>query len=70
MGNVVWKPAETQVYSAKVIMDLFKPQDFQMAINMVTVDGPILGDVVFNHKDFAGLHLRVLLAYSDNFGKL
>jgi len=58
MGNVVvWKPAETQVYSAKVIMDLFKAAGLpDGVINMVTVDGPTLGDVVFEHKDFAGLH--------------
>ena len=58
MGNVVvWKPAETQVYSAKVIMDLFKAAGLpDGVINMVTVNGPVLGDVVFNHKDFAGLH--------------
>ena len=58
MGNViVWKPAETQVYSAKVIMDLFKAAGLpDGVINMVTVDGPVLGNVVFNHKDFAGLH--------------
>ena len=58
MGNVVvWKPAETQIYSAKVIMDLFKAAGLpDGVINMVTVNGPILGDVVFNHKDFAGLH--------------
>ena len=58
MGNVVvWKPAETQVYSAKVIMDLFKAAGLpDGVVNLVTVDGPVLGDVVFNHKDFAGLH--------------
>ena len=58
MGNVVvWKPAETQVYSAKVIMDLFKAAGLpDGVINLVTVDGPVLGNVVFNHKDFAGLH--------------
>jgi 1-pyrroline-5-carboxylate dehydrogenase len=58
MGNVVlWKPAETQVYSAKVIMDLFKAAGLpDGVINMVTADGPMLGNVVFNHKDFAGLH--------------
>lgn len=58
MGNVVvWKPAETQVYSAKVIMDLFKAAGLpDGVVNLVTVDGPVLGNVVFNHKDFAGLH--------------
>ena len=58
MGNViVWKPAGTQVYSAKVIMDLFKAAGLPNGvINLVPVSGPVLGEVVFNHKDFAGLH--------------
>lgn len=58
MGNVVvWKPAESQVYSAQVIMDLFKAAGVpDGVINMVTVEGPVAGDIVFRHKDFAGLH--------------
>jgi 1-pyrroline-5-carboxylate dehydrogenase len=58
MGNVVvWKPAETQVYSAQVIMELFKEAGLpDGVINMITVDGPTAGDIVFNHKEFAGLH--------------
>jgi 1-pyrroline-5-carboxylate dehydrogenase len=58
MGNVVvWKPAETQVYSAQIIMELFKEAGLpDGVINMVTVDGPTAGDIVFNHKEFAGLH--------------
>ena len=58
MGNVVvWKPADTQVYSAKIIMDLFREAGLpDGVINMVTVDGPDAGDVVFKHRDFAGLH--------------
>ena len=58
MGNtVVWKPAESQVYSAQVIMEIFKEAGLpDGVINMVTVDGPDAGDVVFNHPDFSGLH--------------
>jgi 1-pyrroline-5-carboxylate dehydrogenase len=58
MGNVcVWKPAETQVYSAEVIMKLFKAAGLpDGVINMITVDGPTAGDIVFKHRDFAGLH--------------
>jgi 1-pyrroline-5-carboxylate dehydrogenase len=58
MGNVVlWKPADSQVYSANVIMELFQAAGLpDGVINMVTVDGPIAGEVVFNHPDFAGLH--------------
>lgn len=58
MGNVVvWKPAESQMYSAQVIMELFEEAGVPAGvINMISVDGPVAGDVVFNHKDFAGLH--------------
>ena len=58
MGNtIIWKPSDTQIYSAQVIMELFKAAGLpDGVINMVTVDGPEAGDVVFNHRDFAGLH--------------
>jgi len=58
MGNVVvWKPSDTQIYSAQVIMELFKEAGLpDGVINMVYCDGPEAGDVVFKHPDFAGLH--------------
>ncbi|XOV68941.1 MAG: L-glutamate gamma-semialdehyde dehydrogenase [Fluviicola sp.] len=58
MGNVVvWKPAESQMYSAQVIMELFAEAGVpDGVINMISVDGPVAGEVVFNHRDFAGLH--------------
>jgi 1-pyrroline-5-carboxylate dehydrogenase len=58
MGNtVVWKPAESQIYSAQVIMELFKEAGLpDGVINLVFVDGPTTGEVVFNHRDFAGIH--------------
>jgi 1-pyrroline-5-carboxylate dehydrogenase len=58
MGNVVvWKPAESQVYSAYVIMELLREAGLpEGVINMITVDGKDAGDVVFSHPDFAGLH--------------
>lgn len=58
MGNVVvWKPAETQIYSAQVIMELFEAAGLPAGvINMVTVSGQIAGEVIFAHKAFAGLH--------------
>ena len=58
MGNVVvWKPADSQVYSAQVIMDLFKAAGLpDGVVNMVTVDGPTAGEVIFKHKMFSGLH--------------
>ncbi len=58
MGNVVvWKPSYTQVYSAQVIMEVFKEAGLpDGVINLIYVDGPVAGDVIFNHKDFAALH--------------
>ena len=58
LGNVaVWKPAESQVFSAAVIMDILEAAGLpDGVINLVYADGPVIGDVVFNHPDFAGLH--------------
>lgn len=58
MGNVVvWKPAESQIYSAQVIMELFKAAGVpDGVINMVTVSGQVAGEVIFKNKHFAGLH--------------
>ena len=58
MGNVVvWKPSDSQVYSAQVIMELFKAAGLpDGVVNMITVDGPVAGDIIFKHKDFSGLH--------------
>jgi 1-pyrroline-5-carboxylate dehydrogenase len=58
MGNVVlWKPAFTQVYSANVIMKVFKEAGLpDGVINMILVDGPVAGDIVFKHPDFTGIH--------------
>ncbi len=58
LGNVViWKPAETQIYSANVIMELFEEAGLPKGvINMVTVSGEKISKVIFNDKNFSGLH--------------
>ena len=58
MGNVVlWKPAFTQVYAANVIMKVFRKAGLpDGVINMILADGPVAGEVVFKHPDFAGIH--------------
>ena len=58
MGNtVVWKPANTQIYAANVIMQVLKEAGLpDGVINLVYVSGPDAGEVVFNHRDFAGIH--------------
>ena len=58
MGNVtVWKPANTQIYSAQVIMEVFKAAGLpDGVVNLVFVSGPVAGEVIFAHPDFAGIH--------------
>lgn len=57
-GNVVvWKPANTQIYSAQMFMRILKEAGLpDGVINLIYVDGPTLGNVCFSHPDFAGVH--------------
>ncbi len=57
-GNVVvWKPANTQVFSAQMIMRILKEAGLpDGVINLVYVDGPTLGNVCLSHPDFGGVH--------------
>jgi 1-pyrroline-5-carboxylate dehydrogenase len=57
-GNtVVWKCANTQVYSAQMFMRIMKEAGLpDGVINLVFVDGPTLGDVCFKNPHFAGVH--------------
>lgn len=58
MGNVcVWKPSKTAVYSAYVIMKILQEAGLpDGVINLVYCSGPTASDVVFTHKEFAGIH--------------
>jgi 1-pyrroline-5-carboxylate dehydrogenase len=58
MGNVVvWKPSNTQVYSANVLMEVFRKAGVpDGVINLIYPSGPDAADVIFNHRDFAGIH--------------
>jgi 1-pyrroline-5-carboxylate dehydrogenase len=57
-GNVVvWKAANTQIYSAQMFMRVLIEAGLpDGVINLVYVDGPTLGEVCFKHRDFAGVH--------------
>lgn len=57
-GNVVvWKPANSQVYAAQMIMRILKEAGLpDGVINLIYVDGPTLGKTCFDHPDFAGVH--------------
>lgn len=57
MGNtVVWKPSNTQIYAANVIMQVLREAGLpDGVINLVYVSGPDAADVIFSHKDFGGI---------------
>ncbi|MCU0402927.1 MAG: L-glutamate gamma-semialdehyde dehydrogenase [Chitinophagaceae bacterium] len=57
-GNVVvWKCANTQIYSAQMFMRILMEAGLpDGVINLVFVDGPTIGEICFNHPDFAGVH--------------
>ncbi|MFN9709964.1 MAG: L-glutamate gamma-semialdehyde dehydrogenase [Bacteroidota bacterium] len=57
-GNtVVWKCADTQVYSANIFMRIMKEAGLpDGVINLIYADGPTVGEICFSHPDFAGVH--------------
>jgi 1-pyrroline-5-carboxylate dehydrogenase len=58
MGNVViWKPSDSQVFSAKIIIDIFKEAGLpDGVINVVFGDALMITDTVLESRDFAGIH--------------
>ncbi len=58
MGNVVvWKPSDSQVFSAKIIIDVFKEAGVpDGVINVVFGDAQMITDTVLASPDFAGIH--------------
>ena len=58
MGNVVvWKPSNTQIYSARVIMEIFEEAGLpDGVINLIFVPGPTAGKILASHPDFVGIH--------------
>jgi 1-pyrroline-5-carboxylate dehydrogenase len=71
MGNtVVWKPANTQIYAANVIMEVLREAGLpDGVINLIYVTGPDAGDVIFKHKDFGGIHFTGSTGVFQNIWK-
>jgi len=71
MGNVVvWKPADTQVYAANLLMEIFREAGLpDGVINLIYADGPETGEVIFNSPDFAGIHFTGSTAVFQNIWK-
>lgn len=57
-GNtVVWKPANTQVYSAYAFLQILQEAGLPPGvINLALIDGPVVGEACMNHADFSGVH--------------
>jgi 1-pyrroline-5-carboxylate dehydrogenase len=70
-GNtVVWKAANTQVYSAQMFMRVMKEAGLpDGVINLIYVDGNDLGEVCFFHKEFAGVHFTGSTAVFNSIWK-
>lgn len=70
-GNVVvWKPANTQIYSAQMFMRILKEAGLpDGVINLIYVDGPTIGKICFNHRDFAGVHFTGSTGVFNNMWK-
>ncbi len=71
MGNtVVWKPSNTQIYSARIIMEIFMEAGLpDGVINLVFVSGPVAGKIIFSHPDFAGIHFTGSTSVFQNIWK-
>jgi 1-pyrroline-5-carboxylate dehydrogenase len=57
-GNVVvWKPANTQIYSAQMFMRVLREAGLPDGVlNLIYVDGPTIGKICLGHREFAGVH--------------
>ena len=58
MGNVVlWKPSDNQMYTAKIIMDIFEEAGLPHGvINLVSGDPVLISEIALSHPEFSGLH--------------
>ena len=71
LGNtVVWKPANSQIYSAWMIMEVLREAGLpDGVINLVYCDGSEAGDVIFSHPEFAGIHFTGSTGVFENIWK-
>ncbi|MBX9806512.1 MULTISPECIES: L-glutamate gamma-semialdehyde dehydrogenase [Flavobacterium] len=71
MGNVVvWKPSNSQVYTAKILMDIYREAGIpDGVINLIYPSGPDAADVIFEHPDFSGIHFTGSTGVFQNIWK-
>ncbi len=68
-GNVVvWKPSRTQMYSAKVIMEILQEAGLpDGVINMISGNSAMITDIILDHPDFTGIHFTGSTAVFNSF---
>ena len=71
LGNVVvWKPSDSQVYSAKILIDVYKEAGLpDGVINAVFGDPEMISNKVLESSDFAGLHFTGSTTVFNSFWK-
>lgn len=71
MGNVViWKPSNNQIYSAKVVLDVFREAGVPAGvINMVMGDSAMITNTILAHPQFSGLHYTGSTSVFNNLWK-
>lgn len=71
MGNVVvWKPAATQIYSANVIVEIFKKAGLpDGVINVIYGDSSMITNTILESADFAGIHFTGSTGVFNDFWK-
>ena len=71
MGNVVvWKPAATQIYSANVIVEVFKKAGLpDGVINVIYGDSGMITNTILDSVDFAGIHFTGSTGVFNDFWK-
>ena len=71
LGNVVvWKPSDSQIYSSKVIIDIFKEAGLPGGvINAVFGDPEMITEIVMDNSNFAGIHFTGSTSIFKTFWK-
>ena len=73
MGNVaIWKPSDSQVFSAQIIMEVFREAGLpDGVINMIMGDPAMITDILLDSPDFAGIHFTgSTTVFKDIWGKI
>ena len=70
MGNTCWKPSDHQIFSAKIVIDIFREAGLpDGVINAVYGDPEMITNTILESKHFAGIHFTDLHQFLKVYGK-